>query len=49
MSFLTKSESNVLLVLLLLVVSGLIGKAWLRTRPPQPLPALPAPGDITPR
>jgi len=49
MSVLTKSESKVLLVPLLLVVSGLIGKVWLRTRPPQLLTPLPIPGDIAPR
>ncbi len=49
MSSLTKSENKVLLVLLLLFVSGLVGKVWLRTHPPEPLPPLPAPTDISPR
>lgn len=49
MSTLTKGESKVLLVLLLLVVSGLVGKAWLRTHPPRELPPLPVPEDISPR
>lgn len=46
MAGLTKSESKVLLILLLLVVSGWIGKIWLRTRPPQPLAPLPVPEEI---
>lgn len=49
MSVLTKSESKVLMVLLLLVVSGLVGKVWLRTNPPQPLAPLPVPTDGSPR
>lgn len=49
MSVLTKSESKVLMVLLLLVVSGLVGKVWLRTHPPEPLTPLPVPTDGVPR
>lgn len=38
----TKQEIWVLLVFLALLVSGLAAKAWLRLRPPTPLPPLPA-------
>lgn len=38
----TKQELWVLWVFLLLVVTGLGTRAWLRARPPQPLPPLPA-------
>ena len=42
MTVMTKGETWVLFVLLLLVVTGLIGKAWLAAHPPAPLPPLPA-------
>lgn len=37
----TKQEIWVLFVFLTLLVSGLAAKAWLRLRPPAPLPPLP--------
>ncbi len=38
----TKQEVWVLFVTLALLVSGLAARAWLRLRPPAPLPPLPA-------
>jgi|GEM_PF-3238740 hypothetical protein len=42
MTLLTKQERWVLLAFLALVITGLLGKAWLAARPPEPLPPLPA-------
>lgn len=39
---LTKQERWVLLAFLGLVITGLLGKAWLAARPPEPLPPLPS-------
>lgn len=45
----TQSESRVMMILLLLVVSGWIGKVWIRTHPPQELTPLPVPGSLATR
>jgi hypothetical protein len=45
----TKQEVWVLFVFLLLVITGLAGKWWLRLRPPEPLPALPTNSAATVR
>ena len=42
MTMLTKQERWVLLAFLALVITGLLGKAWLAARPPEPLPPLPS-------
>lgn len=42
MTMLTKQERSVLLAFLALVITGLLGKAWLAARPPEPLPPLPS-------
>lgn len=34
----SRSEKRMLQLVLLLAVSGLVGKVWLRTRPPSPEP-----------
>ncbi|HTH47410.1 MAG TPA: hypothetical protein VMB21_07860 [Candidatus Limnocylindria bacterium] len=41
MNKMTKQEQWVLFVFLVLVVTGLGGKAWLARHPPAPLPPLP--------
>lgn len=41
MTLLTKQERWVLLAFLALIITGLLGKAWLAARPPEPLPPLP--------
>jgi uncharacterized membrane protein len=45
----TKQEMWVLFVFLTLVVTGLVAKAWLRTRPPEPLAPLPQSVESNPR
>ena len=41
---LTNSERRVLRLVLLLAMSGLVGKVWLRTHPPSPATHSSAPG-----
>lgn len=45
----TKQEMWVLFVFLTLVVTGLVAKVWLRTRPPAPLAPLPQAMESNPR
>ncbi len=42
MTMLTKQERWVLLAFLALVITGLLGKAWMAARPPESLPPLPS-------